>query len=359
MNDEGERLNLINRNGDGGSATSADHVPSATDDKDVIHPMGSFIVMFGFSLGTGILLISYSLRQLGLIPWFCALTVIILLQFMATHMINVCTRQMIEERGCSTIRDPYQATAELAGGRILRQFSLILMYTTNFIIAVSLFLLSASTITTFIPIRAISHAHNIRVWVSIVIAVLTPVTFLGTYSDLKIPSIIAVTTALISATAVVINCILKLYIYPNNTKQVVYVKESAFLPLGSLIFMTAGASITVSNLTVLTPAPRKLLNPIAATYILIFLIYMIVGPVPYYTFHENVMSSILATMSAVNNGAGDSDVGVFRVITILVQVLMLIHLTMASILAVNPIQLLLEDSLNIPQGKSFILKQGY
>ena len=47
-----------------------------------------------------------------------------------------------------------------------------------------------------------------RMWSTVVVVVLTPVTYLGTYSDLGLPSIVSTLTAFVSAILVIVNSLL-------------------------------------------------------------------------------------------------------------------------------------------------------
>ena len=76
------------------------------------------------------------------------------------------------------------------------------------------------------------------------------------------------------------------------------------------------------------------------------------GILPYLVFGQHTLPSTITTFYQVINSRQGNDVIAFHVVTITIQVLLLVHLTMAIILIMNPLFLHCEDTLGVAPGFS-------
>ena len=325
--------------------------------KSVVNANEAFYIMVGFTLGAGILVMPFIVRELGIVVWTSCLIGALVIQCTCTYILNVSTQHLLEQN-CEgkVIRDAYQAVAELSGGIMLRNASVLFMYISHMSICIALLLVSGTILADVVPIGPFSHANHVRIWTTIIIVVLTPIMYLGTYSELRVPAIIALVTSLTSATAIIVNSILAKCI--DTIKSDVIAKDkdvhkSFLIHLGTIFFVSNGATLTIPNITVLSTEPKKLIKYIIACYVTLCLVFLLAGLVPYFVFGENLLPSITSTFDDVIKRT-DSFIA-FKIVTMVIQLLMLLHLIMASILAMNPCFLHQEEYLNIPHGRFCLL----
>lgn len=323
---------------------------SSSDTPNKLTTFESFYVMFGFTFGSGILLISNILRELGPVRFFIIFTAVLAISCLCSMMLHKCVLYVINEQKGQIIRDPYQSAAESAGGYILKQFACVMMYIWNLMAALSVLLVGVQLIAVFMPFDFLSANDNIRVWVILVAIVITPIMYLGTYLDLKLPAIVAALTSSISFVLIIINCTLKESFYPtvDTTLQNSRIKpfsESFFISIGSIIFVT-GTSMTVANVTAFSEKPEKIVKSIIGSYAFIYIVFMIVAFVSFFTVGNHVAPSIISTFEVII--AQKPQAAEFRAMTIIIQLLMFLHMMMITIITMNPLYLQLEEALGIP-----------
>lgn len=361
-NDENVYL-LASKNDDfdsGGTNKSDVHDNNEDDDmydeRTLINSKQAFYIMVGSTIGSGILIMPNIIRQLGVIYWLAVLFIILLIQLFVTYIINKSVTHVMDQTDDVTeiIREPYQAIAEKCGGIRLRRFSVFFMYFCNIFFSLSLFLLAANILATFVPIGEFGISTRTRIWMTIIIIVVTPIMYLGTYSNLKVPAITATVSSLLSALCIIVNSFLNLFLYRDTTARESVAKEAltrgeVFLTVGTILFTTLGTSLVMPNITVLSTNPKQVSRPIIGSICVIGLCLTLMGLIPYYAFDGIVSPSILTTFEHVIRY--NKEVIAFSSLTMVVELLMFIHLMMAAILVLNPVFLHLEEFLSIPLGE--------
>lgn len=315
----------------------------------------SFFILLSVSFGTGVLVIPYTVRELGALH-FVALLLLgtIFLCFCAQLLSKSVHLLTANLQTPELLRDPYPSVGELACGDVLRKLVILFLYLTAISGCIGFVLLVATILKDLLPIGSgFTHNNTIRIWSAVIVTCITPIMYLGTYSDMKIPTLVALTTSSISFMSIMINCFLARFVYdikPDHSVIDVHKKKGQFLlSLGTMIFVSMGAAFSVPNIVVISSNPHQLGRPILATYICLFFIYLFGGLVPYYTLGEYVTPSITTTFYEIIR---IRKVGfLFKFLTITVQVLMMMHLLMASLLVLNPVYLHMEEYLAVPYGK--------
>lgn len=314
----------------------------------------SYVVMCGIYIGTGILILPYTVSQLGALTWCAILLFSVVCMFVCSHLMNISGQRMLQVNEIVTeIRDPYPAIGEFAIGLIFRRLIITLLYTTSTLLAVGLILLSATALQGLLPIRGPSYDNVIRIWATIITIFITPVMYLANYSHLLIPSFIAISMSVLSLLAIVVNCFIARYSYDITPSTRIItppvIDEVLLIPLGSIVFAVGGLPLAIPNFLTLSANPKKLTLSIFGCSSTLLIMFSIAGLVPYFFLGENILPSISTTFVEIMKVR---ETGVaFQLLTNVVQLFMVIHMLMACVLSINPIFLHLEEVLNIPYGK--------
>lgn len=304
--------------------------------------------MCALTLGSTVIISPHLIRELGVLWGTLSMAVITLIQYYAACVFAISTCKFLRENIITrTTRYAYQVIAEAAGGDKLRLLSVVTLYLGRICGAISNLLLAASTLMAILPTSTISTSNSIRVWATVLILLTTPLSFLGTFSDLKFPVILGLAASIVSSIGIIVNCGLVRYFYSGVNFAVFQTSEpqkSAFISLGSLFYLTA-SSANIPNICILCKEPEKILRPTTVNYLLNYIVFLVTGLIPYYTFNGNISASVITTFNDVIKR--HADFTAFKIITYAVQGLMLFHFLIAVLLNLNPIFLHFEKTLGV------------
>lgn len=338
-----------------------DQLPSE-EKVNLVNLKEAFNTICALTMGSGVILCPYVIRELGAISGSIAIAIIALIQYYSACVLGFSTTKCLDENLLTrSSRYTYQILAEIVGGSRLRLLSVITLYAATLSAAISDVLLSASILKDVIQIN-VSYSNAIRLFAFIVILVLTPISYLGTFADLKLPIKFGLWSSILSGIGIVVNCILVETYYPNATNQITTEtsdkQQNIFVSLGSIFFFTAG-SICIPNICVICKEPEKIGRSITASYIVNFLVFLVIGLVPYFVFKGNVSPSTIDTFTKFYNQYPSFTL--FKVITHVIQVLMLSHFMVAFLINMNIVFLHMEKILAIPyhwNRKRFVIRTG-
>lgn len=332
---------------------------SCKESNEQINLKSAWLIFISFSCGAAILVLPYTILQLGLLSWVFFVTFILVLLMFCAYLNNESTIYMLEinQHHGPPIRDPYPTIAELAGGRVLRLMTIVVMYMTNLSACISWILLAATVLRDVVPFTTYNYSNQIRIWTVIIVTLLTPLMYLGTYSDLNIPAFLAISSSSISALSIISNSFIAKMMSTNTTVHSDVCQQDAdighaprvellFLAFGSICFSASGASYSIPNMTVLAARPKKLSVSLVASLVFIVVVYMMAGIIPYSVFGESSLPSITTTFYCFMENHDTPTI--FKALTILAQVFMTLHFMMVCLLTLNPCYQHIEEIFKIP-----------
>lgn len=175
-NSNSETMALLNQN----EKSMSDEKLAADNKSQEINLKEAFCIIVGFSMGSAILVMPHIITVLGLAGWISALISIVVLQCTCIILLSKSTQKCINDKDSSKTCDPYQVVAEVAGGRNVKRISIVVMYFCDVSVSIAMYLLSSNILAVSIPITG-DFKSNEQIWVAVLVLVLTPFMFLGTY----------------------------------------------------------------------------------------------------------------------------------------------------------------------------------
>ena len=120
--------------------------------------------------------------------------------------------------------------------------------------------------------------------------------------------------------------------------------------LGTLFFAFSGYVMALPNIAVLIQNRERMEKSIITSMTLLFLLYAIVGCVPFILLNKYVIEeSIVSTLARIAETPGYTS---FRVSIKLVETFVTLHFLVTILPIMNPVYLVIEAYLNFPPGKS-------
>jgi len=290
------------------------------------------IFLAGEMAGSGVLALPYAILGTGWTGLFLIVLFTVNSLFTGTRL-GLCWT-MLEDRYeefRGQVRDPYPAIGDKAVGRWGRIVSLVAISFTLYGGGCVFIVLIAQL---FGSLMSAAGVHlSLCVWMLIVAAVLTPLTWLGTPKDFWQMAVGALVTTVAACVLIIVNVVMK----GQDLEAPVYPAPSAvgfFKAFGSIMFAFAGAS-TFPTIQA-DMKERSQFNKAAVLAILIlFLIYFPMAAGGYFALGELVEDNIVKSMSD----------GWMRMV---VEVMLLLHLVTAFPIITNPPAQMFEQLLNIP-----------
>jgi len=290
------------------------------------------IFLAGEMAGSGVLALPFAMLGTG---WF-GLVLILLFTinagFSGTRL-GLCWL-MLEERYeefRGEVRDPYPSIAEKAVGKWGRIASMIAISLTLYGGGCVFIVLIAQLLGSLVA--ATGFKLSLCLWMVIVAASLTPLTWMGTPKDFWPIAVGALITTCIACLLIIINCIMKgteleERVFPNPTF------DGLFKAFGSIMFAFAGASTFPTIQADMKDRSKFNYSAVTAMGIL-FAIYLPMAAGCYFSLGDSVKDNIVLAMS-----------GGWERIT--VEIMLLLHLVTAYPIITNPPAQFFEQMLNIP-----------
>jgi vesicular inhibitory amino acid transporter len=290
------------------------------------------IFLAGEMAGSGVLALPNAMVGTG---WFGLVLILLFTMnagFSGTRL-GLCWI-MLEERYeefRGEVRDPYPAIAEKAVGRWGRIASLVAISLTLygggcvFIVLIAQLLGSLAS--------AAGFQLSLCVWMVIVAAGLTPLTWMGTPKDFWPIAVGALITTCIACILVIVTCVLdgtqiETKVFPAPTY------DGLFKAFGSIMFAFAGASTFPTIQADMKDRSKFNYSAVMAMGVL-FLVYFPMAAACYFSLGDQVTPNIVLAMSD----------GWERII---VEIMLLLHLITAYPIITNPPAQFFEQMLNIP-----------
>merc|ERR1739838_973393 len=241
---------------------------------------------------------------------------------------------MLEERYVEfrgEVRDPYPAIGEKAVGRWGRIVSMIAISLTLYGGGCVFIVLIAQLLGSLVS--AAGYSMSLCVWMVIVAAMLTPMTWMGTPKDFWPIAVGALITTCLACLLVIVTCILD----GNQLEEKVFPAPTAdgmFKAFGSIMFAFAGASTFPTIQADMKDRSKFNISAIMAMGVLLA-IYFPMAAACYFSLGDQVTDNIVLAMSD----------GWQR---ITVEIMLLLHLITAFPIITNPPAQFFEQMLNIP-----------
>merc|ERR1711892_819034 len=243
---------------------------------------------------------------------------------------------MLEERYVEfrgEVRDPYPAIGEKAVGRWGRIVSMIAISLTLYGGGCVFIVLIAQLLGSLVG--AAGYSMSLCVWMVIVAAMLTPMTWMGTPKDFWPIAVGALITTCLACLLVIVTCILD----GNQLEEKVFPAPTAdgmFKAFGSIMFAFAGASTFPTIQADMKDRSKFNISAIMAMGVLLA-IYFPMAAACYFSLGDQVTDNIVLAMSD----------GWQRIV---VEVMLLLHLVTAFPIITNPPAQFFEELLNIPSN---------
>lgn len=313
----------------------------------------STMIMVSLSYGSAVVILPYTMSQLGPIIWTVyTASIIFVLAFCTVLLKECCVHMMGERPDYAKIRHPYQKLAEIVVGK---RFGKVVMVTLYICLVSSTFaylLLAATCLNNMIP-TSLDYYTNIRIWILVCFCVALPFMLGGSYSNMQFHAIFAVTSSFVAMICILVLCLVVRFQYGVYTKKFLatpsITHKNFFIIFGDITFAAAGPALALPNIIVLVKSPEKFHRSIIFSHFIVFLIYVLCATVPYAVFNGNVSPTITDTFSVYFNGLGNP--AGCNILLIVCQACVAAHFILVSILSMNPVFLSLEDSFNVPIGK--------
>ena len=264
----------------------------------------AFLIMLSMSYGSAVIILPYTLQQLGPIIWaFFTLGCFLILTICAVMLKESCVHIMLfqQERISRPIlvRRPYPTIAEYAVGKRFSKVVKATMYIALGAEVLAYGLLAATSMNRVIPLW-LEGDDRIRIWLLIGFFVMLPFMMVGTYTDLTMPAFVAVFTSFVSTICIFLVSIVAKYYYGAKTssyKTITLVKEQhIFKIFGEILFAAAGPALLLPNIVVLLKKPEKFQNPILFSHFCVILLYALLAIIPFIIFGRTVEASIIDTL---------------------------------------------------------------
>ncbi|XP_066916001.1 uncharacterized protein [Clytia hemisphaerica] len=314
----------------------------------------AFLIMVSMSYGSAVIILPYTLQQLGPLLWLLfTVGCFLILAFCAVMLKESCVHIMLfgKDRISRSllVRRPYPTIAEYSVGKRFSKVVEATMYVALGAEVLAYGLLGATSMNRVIPLW-LEGDDRIRIWLLIGFFVMLPFMMVGTYSDLTMPAFVAVFTSFLASLCIFIVSVVAKYYYGARTssyKTITLVKEEhIFKIFGEILFAAAGPALLLPNIVVLLKKPEKFQTPILFSHLCVVLLYALLAIVPFIIFGQTVEASIIDTLQDAILALKMSPVWL-SVIT-LASISLAIHFTMVTVLCANPIFLNLENKFNIP-----------
>ncbi|XP_057292770.1 uncharacterized protein LOC130621494 [Hydractinia symbiolongicarpus] len=329
--------------------TNLKNLLSRLSSKD-INLIETTIIMISL-LGSFIMVLPYTVIQLGLPSWLLLLAVIILLLAYTNHLMNQsCLRMLEEYKDEKLVRAPQVKVAKLAGGNVLAYAVAITINITCVSIAVAQILVSSTILSEIVPISGVSVDNRVRIWAIVLLVCISPLVYIGFYKDLK-------QSALLSALFVVLGLLLSLgitgYLVLKGNHSVVakstlyrYEHESFFKTFGTMFYTIGGIVLVTPEVIVFVTKPTKMVYCVLSAYGVIAFVYTGYCIIMYSAFSMQLQPSMTATLLKAILLNGNSTMAVICIH--ILQLSLCLHLMLSTVLYLNPFFTNVEANLNIP-----------
>jgi len=243
---------------------------------------------------------------------------------------------MLEERYPEfrgEVRDPYPAIAEKALGKVGRIVALISISLTLYGGGCVFIVLISDLLKSLVANAGLDL--SLCLWMVIVAAGLTPLTWAGTPKDFWPIAVGALVTTMVACTMIIINCAL----FGSGLETVTYptpTYDGIFKAFGSIMFAFAGASTFPTIQADMADRAKFTISACFAMGIL-FIIYFPMAVACYYSLGDLVQANIVGAMSDGWSKA-------------IVEVMLLLHLITAFPIITNPPAQFFEQLLKIPSS---------
>lgn len=314
----------------------------------------STLIMVSLSYGSAVVILPFTMSQLGPIVWTVYTAGIISVIAFSTILLKECAVHIMGERDdFAMIRHPYQKIAELIAGKAFSQCVLFALYICLVSSSLAYILLAATCLNNIIP-TSFDYYTNIRIWITICFSVSLPFMLYGTYRDMHLHAVLAVVTSFIAMVCIMILSLVVKYHFKTFPQEFLSIPKldhkNFFIIFGDIIFAVAGPALAIPNIIVLVETPQKFHYSIIFSHVVVFLIYVVCATVPFAVFGGMVHPTVTDTLGYFYTSLGKPVYS--KVLLVVCQGCIATHFILVSILSMNPVFLSLENSFNVPVGKA-------
>lgn len=324
-------------------------------EKDSISIVEAATIMLSVCYGGAIVVMPYSIKQLG-VAVFCLFLLIgvLLILYCSLAVLASCSSLDTENCDKEILRDLYPYLFEQAFGGKSRKIFLAVRNTCNVTIVVSVILLAATILSNFIKVDSISKENEIRIASVLAIFLVAPLMYVGVYKDLTSAAYLVVFTSVFAVTGILIDSLIahasNAFSVTHNEGYLVSITvDSLFSQYGTFAFGLVGPTLILPNIFVFVKEKESLLKTVVVTHGVMYFLYILCGFPAYFLINGEIMPSITETLSGITNK--HEMPSLFWVILAAVQFLLSYHLILVSAYFMNPIYQNFESYLDIPNGK--------
>lgn len=309
------------------------------------------MLMLSLSFGSAVVIMPYNFLLLG--PITCILFTLALVSVLAycTKLTYYSCQAVLEKRSSlEHVREMYPLLAEVAVGPAFGKLLSCMLYTYSAAATTAFFLLAATICADLWPIDHLSTYGNLRSWTTICFCFMLPVMCMGNYNDLANTALIGVIMSAISLLAIIIDSFIakgyKVESHDSFLEEHRVQFQNIFKSFGMICFAIGGPAFALPNMYVFVKEQNKLPSVISRSHISIFILYVIAGFIPFVIFNKKVKPSITTTLELYYRT--EYNHVSFKVLLIISQICMVLHLLIAGVICVNPLFLAVEKRLKIP-----------
>ena len=324
-------------------------------EKDSISIIEVATIMLSVSYGGAIVVMPYSIKQLG-VAIFCLFLLIAVLLILYCSLAVLVSCSALDTENCDKeiLRDLYPYLFEQAFGGKSRKIFVAVRNTCNITIVVSVILLAATILSDFVKVDSISKENKIRIASVFAMFLAAPLMCVGVYKDLTSAAYLVFFTSAFAVTGILIDSLIvhasnDLLVTHNESYLVSITVDSLFSQYGILAFGLVGPTLILPNVFVFVKEKESLCKTLVVTHGVIYLLYILCGFPAYFLINGEIMPSITETLSSITSK--HEMPSLFWVILTAVQFFISCHLILVSAYLMNPIYQNFESYLDIPNGK--------
>jgi len=328
-------------------ATSEEKIPLCPREEDIskkINFVPTVFIFITLCFGAAVMVLPYTIMQSGLVGWLIITAVICLVGGYASYLQTLNSNRMLDslDNTIVHIRNPHAHLSFLALGRPFKAATVFLFTTTSLSLVTSLILLAATLLKDTISIPHLGTFTQIRIWVLVVCIFVTPFLYLGYFRDDLAVAYFGFATSALSVLTILIATGLEWNTVPyTKTPDVDF--GSVVTAIGTMINCLTGFSIVIPNLAGEAKSPSRLGLSSTIAYIILFIIYITNGLVPFSLYGGSSEEVVFATIS--KNAHHTTAI---LVLVVIGKTFMALHILTAIVLYMNPPLQQIELALNVP-----------
>jgi len=293
----------------------------------------SFFIL-GEVAGSGVLALPNALKGTGYIGIALILAFSIMAAYTGMRLGKCWTimEERYEEYRNEEVRQPYQAMASKTYGKWMMWFVTVAIHFTLLGgCVVYVLLISGMLGELFQDIWPVSICY----WAMMVVAIMIPLSWLGTPKDFWQIALVASVTVLVACVLIVVQCFLDIGLVGDEVRLPSPTLKSFSLSFGTILFAYGGATAFPTFQNDMKDR-KKFSQSTSVGFCAIVFVYLFVSCCGYFIYGNEVLDNVAETISA----------GGLRYTA---QILLIIHLFCAFVMVINPCFQDLEEYLHIKE----------